>query len=574
MKKAAFWGMALAFSTLGMQAGAQCVKPGTADWQKVILVDGNSAATVDKPIHMAILPDGRVFMAEMWTGRIKLFTPGAGVTLAGSVTPYADHVENGLLGIAVDPAFATNKWVYVFYSRKLPGPTYSAGDGNISPHEHVLARFTFSGTTLSSPKDVLIFPRQGARHAAGGLAFNKLTGDLFITTGDDTFPGSTTTHWGGRNETSYWLNSLRTSGNTNDLRGKVLRIRPMPFPDTQTPAVGVGTTYTIPAGNLFPVGMAKTRPEIFTMGHRNPYHIKVDDASGIALIGEVGPDAAGPAADRGPTGSDEFNLLAEAGNFGWPFAIASNQPYVVHDGEAYTKGVTFDVNNLKNLSKFNTGIQDLPPAKGALAYYNALNSQTGPNTVFGSGGESAIAGPYYRYDAALPAVKLPPYFQGKFIVGDWVRGKIWILELNSQKVLTKVENLFNAQKVIDLDIGPKGELYVLELASGGGYEGEANTGTLYKMEYKGAQYAANLCTQPVFPNHTTGIGNGEASARSNPAPKFLNPALTRQIAAPAGKSRGSFFSLSGVKLWQGDARDGVLTLPSTLGANLGFLRFE
>ena len=57
----------------------------------------------------------------------------------------------------------------------------------------------------------------------------------------------------------------RSSANTNDLRGKVLRIRP-----------AADGTYTIPAGNLFAPGTANTRPEIYTMGTRNPYRISVD----------------------------------------------------------------------------------------------------------------------------------------------------------------------------------------------------------------------------------------------------------------------------------------------------------
>ena len=95
------------------------------------------------------------------------------------------------------------------------------------------------------------------------------------------------------------------------------------------------------------------------MGHRNPYKINIDPVSGVGLIGEVGPDAPGPDAARGPTGSDEFNLVTGPGNYGWPFAIADNKPYIAHDGEPYAKGTTFNLTALKNTSKFNTGLEDL-----------------------------------------------------------------------------------------------------------------------------------------------------------------------------------------------------------------------
>jgi cytochrome c len=547
---------------------AQCTKPADADWQKVTLVDGSSAMKMDQPVKMSILPDGRVFICEMWTGKIKLFTPGSGLAEVGAMTVYNDAVENGLLGIAADPNFATNNWVYVFYSRKLSGSTFSAGDGGISPHEHVLARLTFSAGRLGNPKDILSYKRQSKRHSAGGLSFDPATGELYIPTGDDVYPLTPITHWGGRNETNAYHCDLATAANTNDLRGKVLRIKPLPFADNATPAMGVGTTYTIPDGNLYPVGTDKTRPEIYTMGHRNPYKINIDPISGIGLIGEVGPDAPGPDPARGPTGSDEFNLVTGPGFYGWPFAIADNQPYIAHDGEAYTKGTVFNLAAPKNLSKFNTGLQDLKPAIGALGYYNALNSQTGPNTTFGSGSESAMSGPYYRYDATKPAVRMPAFFHGKWIVGDYARGKIWSLELDQNKALKKVENLWNASTIIDLAIGPEGDLYVLTL-------GGTNNGTLYKMQYKGTHYAETSCSQAVLPiKPVVNISSAPGASKASGRRLLVNLASGALVKAPAGSVHGAFFDLNGNRIWEGAVSGGQLSLPSGLGATLGFVQFQ
>ena len=66
----------------------------------------------------------------------------------------------------------------------------------------------------------------------------------------------------------------RSAGNTNDLRGKIFRIR-----------VKDDGTYEIPDGNLFPKGEAKTRPEIYVMGDRNPYRISVDQKNGLFVLG-------------------------------------------------------------------------------------------------------------------------------------------------------------------------------------------------------------------------------------------------------------------------------------------------
>jgi glucose/arabinose dehydrogenase len=76
----------------------------------------------------------------------------------------------------------------------------------------------------------------------------------------------------------------------------------------------VGTTYTIPAGNLFPPGTAQTRPEIFGMGFRNPFRFTVDPETGWVLMGDYGPDASSTNANRGPQGSVEYNVLSQPGN--------------------------------------------------------------------------------------------------------------------------------------------------------------------------------------------------------------------------------------------------------------------
>jgi cytochrome c len=565
----------LAVSALAPDAAAQaCAKPADGDWQKTVLVDANSPVKLDKPVAMSILPDGRVFLCEMWSGKIKLFSPASGVSDAGSVAIYSDGVENGLLGIAADPDFAANNWVYVFFARKLPGAAYSAGDANTSPHEHVLARMTFSGGKLGNLKDILTFKRLTKRHAGGGITVNPATGEIFIPTGDDVYPLTEATYWGGRNEANAHLNDLGTAANSNDLRGKVLRIKPIPFSDGATPVPGIGSTYSIPAGNLFPIGMAKTRPEIYTMGHRNAYKVKVDPVSGASLLGEVGPDAGGPQPDRGPTGSDEFNLATGPGFYGWPFAIADNQPYVAYDGEAYPKGTTFDVKALKNKSKFNTGIEDLPPAIGALAYYNARNSQTGPNTVFGADGESAISGPYYRYEAGKPGIKMPAYFHGKFIVGDWSRSKVWSLELADNKSLKKVEFLWNVIKVIDLAIGPEGDLYVLTLGTGTSYEGDPNTGNLFRMQYKGGQYAATSCPHYVLPTGVTGMQAARDQAGGGHPRLLVNLASRATLRAPAGASAAVLYDLKGGRKWEGQVLNGMVSLPGSLSSDLGFLLFK
>src|SRR5262249_16349154 len=150
--------------------------------------------------------------------------------------------------------------------------------------------------------------REECCHSAGSLAFDA-QGNLYASAGDNTHPGasdgfSPIDEQPGRGP---W-NAAKSAGNANDLRGKILRIHPEP-----------DGTASIPQGNLFPPGTPNTRPEIYTMGNRNPFRISVDPRSGCLYWGEVGPDAYGANPQRGPAGFDEINQAKKAGNFGWPF---------------------------------------------------------------------------------------------------------------------------------------------------------------------------------------------------------------------------------------------------------------
>lgn len=118
---------------------------------------------------------------------------------------------------------------------------------------------------------------------AGDVDFDA-QGNLYLSTGGNTpASGPNVNGYTPINDAATYnpgLDERRGSGNTNDLRGKILRIH-----------VQEDGTYTIPPGNLFPVGTEKTRPEIFVMGLRNPYRMSVDKATGAVMWGDYGPDS-------------------------------------------------------------------------------------------------------------------------------------------------------------------------------------------------------------------------------------------------------------------------------------------
>ena len=167
----------------------------------------------------------------------------------------------------------------------------------------------------------------GPGHVGGaGLDFDS-AGNLYLGVGDDVSPNAS-----GHNgyppqdfrAQERW-DARKTSANSADLRGKVVRITPLQgdIPSDATP--GVGATYTVPAGNLFAPGTPKTRPEIYAMGFRQPFTLHTDPKNpGIVGVGEYCHDNSANQANRAPAGTCEWNLIAAPGNFGWPFCVGNN----------------------------------------------------------------------------------------------------------------------------------------------------------------------------------------------------------------------------------------------------------
>src|SRR5205814_2852501 len=141
-------------------------------------------------------------------------------------------------------------------------------------------------------------------------------------------------------------------------------------------------------------------PIRISMGHRNPYRISVDKHTGFVYWGEVGPDANVDSVGRGPRGYDEVNQARGPGNYGWPYFVANNQAYyktTVIDSATTQGGPQFDPAHPVNDSPNNTGLNQLPPARGAFIWYPYAPSPDFP--IVGTGGRTAEAGPgFYRDD--------------------------------------------------------------------------------------------------------------------------------------------------------------------------------
>ncbi|MEU1321049.1 carbohydrate-binding protein [Streptomyces tibetensis] len=452
-----------------------------ADFQQVQLARG--VAEVGEPMSLAVLADRSVLHTAR-NGTVRRTDAGGNTTVIGNIPVYA-HDEDGLQGIGIDPGFATNRHIYLYYAPPLstPGGDAPTTGGNWSAWQGVnrLSRFTLNADfTLnqSSRVDILDVPadRGICCHAGGDVDFDA-AGNLYLSTGDDTNPFESAGYspLDERTNRNPAFDAQRTAANTNDLRGKILRIK-----------VNENGSYSIPAGNLFPPGTARTRPEIYAMGLRNPFRMSVDKATGIVYVGDYGPDA-GATSARGPQGQVEFNRVTGPGFYGWPYCTGTNtnsETYAEWDFATNTAGPKYNCSGgPTNNSPRNTGLNTLPPAKAAWIRYGG---DAGSPSAFGGGSESPMAGPVYRYDPdAGSPTKFPQSFDGQFFATEFGRGWIKPIHLNADGSPGTIDSFpWNGKQVIDSAFGPDGSYYVLDYGAGL-YQGDQYS-ALYRFDYVGA----------------------------------------------------------------------------------------
>lgn len=436
----------------------------------------------DEPTEMAILPNFDILIAQrkgelmLYNHLTKKVTQIAKLDLYHKTNVKGVNAEEGLIGITADPNYAVNHYIYLFYATK-------------DTAANRLSRFVYKNgkLDLSSEKKIIdvATTRDICCHTGGSLAFGP-DGSLFISTGDNTTPFN-------QPDSKYILDGYgpidnrigfeqydgrRGSSNTNDLRGKVLRIK-----------VNPDASYSIPEGNLFKPGTLKTRPEIYTMGTRNPYRISVDKKTGFLYWGDVGPDAGGDKLEeKGPRGSDELNQARKAGYFGYPLFIGGNAPYRQFNYETGEVGAFFDPQKPMNLSKNNTGLTELPPVSPAFIWYPYGNSTEFPE--LGSGGRNAMAGPIYHSEFYPKETRYPDYFNNKLLFYEWIRGWLKLVSMDAAGNYQQMDPLMPNTKfnsAIDVEVGPDGRFYVLEYGSG--WFSKNTDAAISRIDYNGGNRA-------------------------------------------------------------------------------------
>lgn len=429
---------------------------------------------LDEPVELAVLPDSRVLFVER-KGNVKIYDPTSGKTKViakidvSTKYHFADgdqaEAEDGLLGVALDPQFEKNNWIYLYYS-----PT---GDDP----KNILTRYELRGDELiESSRKVLLevaVQREQCCHTGGSIAFDA-NGNLFVSTGDNTSPRSTAYAPMDERQGRMPWDAQKGPSNTNDLRGKVLRIHPEP-----------DGSYTIPEGNLFPVGTPKTRPEIYTMGARNPYRIAVDKKTGFLYWGDVGPDAGQDSVNRGPRAYDEINQARKPGFFGWPYFVGKNYAYHQRDFSTGQSGPLFDPAKPVNHSPNNTGMNELPPAQPAFIWYPYDVSPEFP--LLEKGGRTAMAGPvFYSEDFKKAKRAFPDYYDKKLFIYEWMRGWVMAVTMDDEGNYVSMERFMPSYRFsnpMDMEFGPDGDLYMLEYGTAW-FRGNDDA-RLVRIEYNG-----------------------------------------------------------------------------------------
>jgi glucose/arabinose dehydrogenase len=453
-----------------------------ADFQQVTLAKGLSE--VGEPLTISVLPDRSVLHTAR-NGTLRRTDANGTTSVIGNIPVYT-HDEEGLQGVAADPNFATNRFIYLYHAPPLSTPSGDAPatgtDWSAWAGVNRLSRFTLNSdftVNMSSQVNILdVATNRGmCCHVGGDIDFDA-AGNLYLSTGDDSNPFDSAGYspLDERTNRNPVYDAQRSAGNTNDLRGKILRIK-----------VNANGTYSIPSGNLFAPGTAGTRAEIYAMGFRNPFRMSVDKATGVVYVGDYGPDAGSTSSTRGPSGQVEFDRIASPGNYGWPYCTGTNtstETYNEWNFATNSTGPKFNcAGGPTNNSFRNTGLQTLPPARASWIRYAG---DAGSPSEFGSGSESPMAGPVYHYDAANPSTtKFPQALDGQFFAGEFGRGWIKPIKINSDGSRGAIDSFpWVGKQVMDMQFGPDGALYVLDYGAGFG-NGDANS-ALYRFDYVGS----------------------------------------------------------------------------------------
>lgn len=258
--------------TVLLAAGPALAATPVAGFTDTPVVSGLSA-----PTAVAFLPDGRMLVTQK-AGALRLVEAGVATTLV--TIPVCAGSEMGLLGIAIDPAFAQNGFIYLY--RTKPGPS---GCGSSVGRFNQVVRVTMAGGAIDPDSLVELLSEirtDNGNHDGGGLRIGP-DGKLYVGVGDT---GRGDNQGGPGSSTNPYAQDLEA------LEGKMLRLE---------------LDGSAPADNPF-VGEPGAREEIFAYGFRNPFRFGFDPLTGRLWVGDVGDLTI-----------EEIAIVGAGENHSWPY---------------------------------------------------------------------------------------------------------------------------------------------------------------------------------------------------------------------------------------------------------------
>jgi glucose/arabinose dehydrogenase len=373
-----------------------------------VVFSDSVVARVASPTAMAWTPDGRMLVAQD-TGQLRVIRNGQLLTTPALnlASRICSGGERGLLGVAVDPNFATNHYVYVYWTRNVHG---YCGQTPPDTPENRVSRFTLGDNNLvvSGSEKVLVdhIPSQRINHNAGDLHFG-VDQLLYISVGDGGCVLNDATRCG----------PLNTNSRRLDIpNGKILRVTRDGAVPATNPYVGVAgarrcTLTTGPQPGTGPC------TETFASGFRNPYRFAQVPGTNQFYVNDVGQEH-----------WEEIDSLVKGADYGWN----------TREGHCARGSLT-----------------DCGPTPYTNPIHDYSHAATGCGSITGG--------------AFVPHGLWPAPYSGSYLFGDYVCGKIFRLVPQAGGGFTQEEVLTGVGAPVHLAFGPYGAtsaLYYLEYAAG------------------------------------------------------------------------------------------------------------